>query len=1101
MKRVAAFLFSTALPVSPALAQTTLAPTSPARMGITPMSVPKMLQVLDHTKTEAPIGIVDQAHKFSANVGGTVDAKTVGMQSGGRDNSPYVQKLMDAVGPAAGITTGAVILFPPTLGQVVTWYYFSQPLVLSRAGTVECNSGSVTTAGSVILIFPPGVDGVRQETGYMTPDTGWGGADIHRCSVQSLGGGTTNNIGSQVVSGAYVHAGGSGFGASRSGTMTYNWGPSGCTTNPALNVTTDANGVINAVTSVGNPGFGCSTIYGHGFTAVGGGLDPAGTGAYFGLSFSVTPNAHYVSGIYLNQAPSNFKLPSDCHPVGTTCSFGVGDGIIIADGWVHSKLAVAPGAYVGTSDPPSRSLTLAAPYTVLGPLNSVGGGIWDLPAKQKYTIQTTSGSNTAIVTAGPRLLRPGDMLWSDAFLFGTSVLSMANAIAGTPTVNTGGSGYVGGSGTMTWSGPGCTGGYNAEPVLNVTASGGVIIGVTSVANAGDCLQSTPDAGAHWMPGGGLSGGSGASFNMTFNQTIVVDDVTLNSPANAVVTHGSSSPGQMWTIPAGVVRNLQGRMHQGSIVGFGIDLRGDCQASTTPLSGCNSSFDQENLYSGALVGRLVRGDNTGVSTAIANIYGSNYIADEIEAGTIGSTYISEEDNSQDAGTSNYGTLIFCGSQNYSVFIGSYLSGQGRFDIGSMNICMGTDAQGNPSIDVPPAPGPAESLFIGGIYGAPVPSISPGSMWGTWSFFGSSAFVIKPNTATPSGSVIALNGDLNVFLFTGLGVSDGTNPAAIPANTYVTAISPYSVTISNPLTSGGVQAGDKIVFTNTAANGAPCFQITGGLSGQSGLSFDRTCSGSSTAKVLRYYGYGVNAWGFGTANQGGPDMEFITADYLGYKPFYVAGINFPIGFTLGDFRGAPGTERLFNISPTIPTAYDSFHLRGDTTFNSLPSPGGNMAWVNAPSFSTNLAGSVVKGTTTSVPVAACPAPALPVSTPIVDTVPTLNLVLGTLGGCTANSLTFQGTATASGALGDAIQFLQFRPAAPIASDPAGTTWPLGNFMLLTPVAIASLPSPCAPGTFGSVNNGVVRPAYNAPVGTTTGSATDPVFCGNGNVWTYH
>ena len=58
-----------------------------------------------------------------------------------------------------------------------------------------------------------------------------------------------------------------------------------------------------------------------------------------------------------------------------------------------------------------------------------------------------------------------------------------------------------------------------------------------------------------------------------------------------------------------------------------------------------------------------------------------------------------------------------------------------------------------------------------------------------------------------------------------------------------------------------------------------------------------------------------------------------------------------------------------------------------------------------------------------------------------------------------------------------------------------------MTLTPVALASLPATCTAGTFAVINNGVASPTYNAAVGSTTGAATDPVFCTNGNVWTYH
>jgi hypothetical protein len=78
------------------------------------------------------------------------------------------------------------------------------------------------------------------------------------------------------------------------------------------------------------------------------------------------------------------------------------------------------------------------------------------------------------------------------------------------TVAGGGAAYVGASGTMTYSGAGCT----TNPVLNVTTSAGAINAVTSVATAGVCPSGLPAAGATtWTPGGGLSVGTGASFNL------------------------------------------------------------------------------------------------------------------------------------------------------------------------------------------------------------------------------------------------------------------------------------------------------------------------------------------------------------------------------------------------------------------------------------------------------------------------------------------------------------------------------------------------------------------------------------------------------------
>lgn len=105
-----------------------------------------------------------------------------------------------------------------------------------------------------------------------------------------------STITSGIVSQAAIVSGGTGYGANKTGTMT--WSGSGCVTNPVLNVTTNAGGVINAVTGIASGtypgpagsvvssagGAYCATYPGRTATTwtVGGGLS-AGSGAQFGL--------------------------------------------------------------------------------------------------------------------------------------------------------------------------------------------------------------------------------------------------------------------------------------------------------------------------------------------------------------------------------------------------------------------------------------------------------------------------------------------------------------------------------------------------------------------------------------------------------------------------------------------------------------------------------------------------------------------------------------------------------------------------------------------------------------------------------------------------
>jgi hypothetical protein len=87
------------------------------------------------------------------------------------------------------------------------------------------------------------------------------------------------------VASATVNAGGTGFGTSVTGTMT--WSGSGCSTNPVLNVTTNGSGVITTVNSITTAG-SCSTFPSSSATTwTAGGSLSAGTGA----SFNLTPQS------------------------------------------------------------------------------------------------------------------------------------------------------------------------------------------------------------------------------------------------------------------------------------------------------------------------------------------------------------------------------------------------------------------------------------------------------------------------------------------------------------------------------------------------------------------------------------------------------------------------------------------------------------------------------------------------------------------------------------------------------------------------------------------------------------------------------------------
>jgi hypothetical protein len=843
------------------------------------------------------------AGRYLLSINGSLDVRKVGIMPGGQDNLPNVQTLMNAVGPTSGQTGTLEVVFPSVPGQLQTNYYFSKPFVLSRNVNLSCKSSTVAGRGAVVLVFPPGVDGVLAESGYFSPDGGWGQSAISGCQITSLGSGSAQStMGSDTI------------------------------TNVGLN----------------------STI--------------------------------------------SMPLPASCDPVGASCTFGVGDGIIAMGNWIptNGALAVAPGAYVETSNPTAHSLTLAPPY-VIGTLT--GGAptmnVWDLPVSLKYTIQTTAGSNSMVVTAGPKPLAVGDMLWTEAFLFGSSVNTVDNTTA-------------------------------------------------------------------------------------FPQTVTLDNVTLTFPENALA--GKTGTYQMWTLPTALKRRVGGTTHDDIMNYFAIGMDDICQAGTSPPTGCNNNLDEHDQYWYSLVGRLVRGDNSANGTVIGSVGAHNTIADTVEAGTLGSSYLSEEYNSQDGGTSLYGVLVYCGTQNYSVFIGTYLSGQEH------GPCMGLDAQGAPNIGVAADDtGVPSELFISSSYG--YSNISSQSFSGRWAFSGPDSARMTTTIMSSSGQNVVTVPVANTF-YPGMNVTDLTHPV-IPTGTTLTAFTSGGVIVSNALT-GDVQVGDQIQFQNINVNrGGPCISVVPGqASGANGMYFDVNCANHGLGIV-----YNGILGGWSINNIFMPDDN-----YAGYT---AGGGRLPVlkgGLQLGDFSGDyNGMERVFDSGLGAPG--EPWRLQGDTRINQRPTPGGTMAWTNAPSFTTTLAGAVTGGSTTSVAVAACPSPALPAGTPIADTTnaspnPNVNLsrTLGTLNNCTGATLTLQAAATNSGASGDTIQFLQWYPAAEIANDPGGTSWPLG-----TPTTIAKLAG-CTPKTigFGVVKNGAAGKADDDEVGK-EGSSVRPVFC-NGEKWTY-
>ena len=1036
---------------------------------------------------------------------GAVNVLQVGMQPGGFDNYPLVQTLMNAVSPPAGTSGGVEILFPPSPGQAGTYYYFSQPFVVARGSRINCRGGlGYDSQGPPTLVFGPGVDGIIQEWGSLTRDAGWGLSEVNGCGVMSLGGGSAAGAvqGSNTLNTVALHnrllgqnftmpasctpVSGRGECAisAGDGLIVYsNWQPEhmapAAPTGTYVTVSDPINRTLTMSSPITAPMLGYA-----------GGCCTQGTYIWdlpASQKYSIRTMPSYVTTVAAssayNTSTGDLALTFATAPLGATYAadtcfqmqvYGFNDT-------VGSDVNQLAGVwYVNSITGSGTVIHLQAPKGLT--ITSLSGGIL-------YSNPVGKAGNALCATSGPRVLKAGDMIWSDAFLLGTTVTQTVNHLAGTPTVASGGSGYGGTSGTMTYSGIACDAG---PPVLNVTASGGVITGVASVADRGNCMRFTPPSGdAKWVAGGGLSGGSGASFNTVYNEIAYLNCVAVeNCPAAAKVIHPVGAEGQAWTIPAGIVKRTEGSAVHASVNFFGVGERGDCDPGFNPQTGCNASFDQFNTFTNNMIGRLMRGGNAGVSLAMSNIFAYNSLADEIEAGTVGSTYISEEYNSAEDGSSSNDFLGLCTTQNYSTIYGVYMSGQAGY-------CLGLDADGNPNIGVDVTANQGTMLFIGSIYGSPEPSIGPGPFInGHWTFEGGTGYAIPAQAATAAGSnVITLN---NVpAIYAGMTVVDSTNPSVIPANTTVTFSDPSDVVISTPVTGAGVANGDQLTFYQPYGE-RNCTTIDQNVSNQTAaLSFSRDCLNVNSLFANGY----LNTWDIGGW------IRFVGASYRGYNFLNQPRSLFQSGLLLGDSDGGgAGIERLIDVGDAPPT-YHPEHAVGDVRFVSgegagLPVSGGAMAWSNVLVSRNRINADAAQGATT-ITIDACPS--VPVGTAVVGepgTVPGIGgpVPIGTMASCVGTTLTLQAGSASPLLNGDVLDFAAWRPAAPIANDANGTSWSLGNYLTLTPVTLP-LPTCNTAGKIASVSNGqdATTAGYNAMVGA-TGATTRLVFC-DGIHWTYH
>ncbi len=279
------------------------------------------------------------------------------------------------------------------------------------------------------------------------------------------------------------------------------------------------------------------------------------------------------------------------------------------------------------------------------------------------------------------------------------------------------------------------------------------------------------------------------------QTLVMDNIflTANQPASA-----SLSGTQIWRVPAGLRRRQQGYSRANYVFGFPVSI--DLPCSSAGGLNCVVSNDELNGFEYGVIGRATAGNNTGGSKSEANEYVNFMLADILEGGTIGSTYVSENSNSGSR-SSAWPVIGNCVNQNYSVFVGGYIDN----GFGGWDYCM--NGPGTPP------------QFLSPVAGAPFDATTNVS----------STFV-QPNSGA---------GNIAPYSFT------STLTSSVASASYDKATGLMSITTRQPL---NVAAGQRFFL----------YGVTGADNANFGLSGVQTATTGSGGSTITFAAKPGHAW---------------------------------------------------------------------------------------------------------------------------------------------------------------------------------------------------------------------------------------------------
>ena len=408
--------------------------------------------------------------RYLLQIGNSINVRMVGMAPGGQDNSPYISALMTAIATSTAGVNGPDVIFSSDPGLSRTTYVFHQPFVLSRGARYHC-SGTTGRFPSVILLFDAGMNGVIQSSASYSSDGGQGSGTLDGCSVYSNGftynasmaGGSSSVTGATMLQdpGQVLPTPTWNIGDGIFITPLYaSQGPQQVipVTPPGTTVTNVA-GTTLTVSNAANAQFGAAqqifseSPVGPLSNFVAGDQITLGNDTWTFVSAIGSTPGNVLLGTSWYASAVNLAACINLNTTTTTCVAQSTTPNVTADTPFINSPLITFWAAVGGTGGNSLTSTYTPIGTSAGSLKGAtfgsGSGIftgrtppvaiYQYPATQAYTVNTVINTKAITVTSGPsanstRLIRPGDYIYSKAFQYWTTVLSVSGS-GGSQTVN------------------------------------------------------------------------------------------------------------------------------------------------------------------------------------------------------------------------------------------------------------------------------------------------------------------------------------------------------------------------------------------------------------------------------------------------------------------------------------------------------------------------------------------------------------------------------------------------------------------------------------------------------------------------------------------